>query len=59
MHLLTEPLFKTLFDLNTPRLLLKADAPNFTILQDNDSALVGVIHQQAGTCIQIIRVKSL
>jgi PAS domain S-box-containing protein len=36
MNLLTESLFKTLFDQNTPRILLKGDAPNFTILQDND-----------------------
>jgi hypothetical protein len=37
MSFLTDPLFKALFFTDTPRIILKADAPNFTILTYNDA----------------------
>jgi two-component system sensor histidine kinase VicK len=35
MKLLEDPLFRVLFDVETPRIILKADAPAFTILAEN------------------------
>ncbi|WP_184544135.1 hypothetical protein [Mucilaginibacter sp. FT3.2] len=37
MSFLNDPLFKALFFTDTPRIILKADAPNFTILTYNDA----------------------